>query len=89
MNLLLCIIEGLGRLDTSLDGACHFALVLLLGLLGQLLLLVVVVEDGRHVLAAGAGRAVVVVPEDGQQGLVVSLLGVILHLNGLCVVTTE
>ena len=46
-----------------------------LGLLGQPLLLLVVVEDGAHVLPAAVRPGVVVLPEHGQQ------LGVRCHLK--------
>ena len=57
------------------------------GLLGQLELLLVVVEDGAHVLAGALGGRVVVLPEETQERLVAGDLGVIVELHGLGVVS--
>jgi len=54
---------------------------------GQRLLPFVVVEDGRHVLSGALRGGVVVVPEHLEESVVVRLLGVELHFDGLRVVT--
>lgn len=88
-NSLLGSIEGLcwqylgnyflGQLLLSL---CH-------GLFSQCLLLVSMVEDGRHVLAGGRASWVVILPKHLEQCTVVCLLWVVDNLNCLCVVATE
>lgn len=69
----------LGQLLLSL---CH-------GLFSKFLLLVSMIEDGRHVLAGGRTSWVMVLPEHFEQCSVVCLLWVVDDLNCLGMVATE
>ena len=78
-NSPLRVVEPVHGDDLGLD-PLPLALQLRLGLLRQAPLLLVVVEDGAHVLPAAARPGVVVLPEHIQQ------LGVGGHLKQRCVV---
>lgn len=87
--LLFSIIEGLRRVDLGDNLLGQLLLSVLHGLLCQLLLLLGVIEDGRHVLTRGTACWVVVLPEHLEHGTVVGLLAVKHYLHSLCVVATE
>ena len=76
-------------MDLGDDGFGQLFLSLLHALLCQLLLLLSVVEDGRHVLARGTASRVVVVPEHLEHRGVVCLSGIKHNLHRLRVVSTE
>lgn len=87
--LLFCFVESFCSLNLGDDWFSQLLLSLCLGLFCESLLLLSVVEDGRHVLAGGTASRVMVLPEHFEHCAVVGLLWVVNHLNSLCVVATE
>lgn len=86
---LLSLIEGLCRLYLGHNCLGELLLSVFHALLCKPLLLLAMVEDGRHVLSGGTASWVVVLPEHLEHCTVVSLLGIKYYLHRLCVITTE
>ena len=84
--LLFGDVEGADGKDLGGDLLASGPDLVLHGGLGQLLLLLIVVEDGAHILPGALGSGVVVLPEHSEEGLVAGDLGVVVDLHGLGVV---
>ncbi len=86
---LLSIVECLCLCESSHYLLGRGLLFLVPRFFGQSLLLVVVIEDGGHVLPRGTTRGVMVLPEQFEHFQITCDLGVVLNLHALCVVPTE
>lgn len=84
--VVLCNVELSNRDNGGLDTAPFLLVLRGQGALRQSLLLLIMVEDGRHVLSSALGRGVMVLPEDVQQRPVVGAGWVVVHIHRLSVV---
>ena len=89
IHLLLGVVEGLSWCNSCDDLLGQLFLSLVPRCFGKLLLLIAVVENGRHVLPGGAASWIVVLPEQLQHFSIGRLLGVKVYLHGFRVITTE
>lgn len=87
--ILFCCVECLCLHYLCLDLLAPLLLLLHLALFGQPLLLLVVVEDGGHVLAGLTCSGVMVDPKHLEQVAVVGLVRVVAYLHRLCVIPTK
>ena len=88
-HLLFGVVEVLGWCNSCDNLLCQLFLSVVPRRFSKLLLLIAVVENGRHVLPRSTASWIVVLPEQLQHFSIGRLLGVKVYLHGFRVVATE